>query len=177
MRAGSVFEKDIKRSKISRILLDKPALFERLRKACLIREHIDGYDTMLSVETDRLKNIMLKLARGHAYYELSEHLTRKPSTINIYLLPYMKSGVREAFEHVPRLTFTPEIGSRAMQRALVFTRPEESALIQPWVEVQPDQYRYLAWSDIEGAGVRIVISEYLASEIFWESDDHIVIAG
>jgi hypothetical protein len=39
-----------------------------------------------------------------------------------------------------------------------------------WIEVQPEQYRYFVVA--EGpVMVRFVVSEYLACEVIWESDD------
>ena len=42
-------------------------------------------------------------------------------------------------------------------------------LLNDWVEVQENYYRYLAIDDVWGIAIRIVISEYLACEIAWRS--------
>jgi hypothetical protein len=71
---------------------------------------------------------------------------------------------RDHFEAPPTTFGWPEVGSRAMQRiAVALAAPG----LSPWVEVQPNRYRYLAVA--EGTVlIRVVISEYLGCEVIWD---------
>lgn len=64
-----------------------------------------------------------------------------------------------------------------MQRLLVtqMTRLPENGeqqnveiIINDWVEVQDDRYRYLAIDDMGQIVIRIIIAEYFACEAAWE---------
>jgi hypothetical protein len=64
-----------------------------------------------------------------------------------------------------------------MQRLFVMqvTRKSENGedindgmVVNDWVDVQNDQYRYIAIDDMGTVIIRIVISEYYACEVGWE---------
>jgi hypothetical protein len=114
-----------------------------------------------NVETERVMNVALKLARGHAAFELNEPQLDNPSNLDILPFTFMTSGVRQDFEASPDSSIWPEVGSRAMQR-LVVNEPGTSS----WIIVQPGKYRYLT-SVGNGVVVRIVFSEYLACQVVW----------
>ena len=68
------------------------------------------------------------------------------------------------------------LGSRGLQRLMVAQvclqapdgkRSTLNLLINDWVEVQENQYRYLAIDDAAGITIKIVIGEYLACEVKW----------
>jgi len=157
-RTGSL--EAVRRPKIRRILEHSPALAARLIQA---RSVADSGETWFALERDRISNVVLKLARGHAAYELSEPQFEVPAHVMIMPLQVLTPEARDHFETPPATFGWPEVGSRAMQRmAVAFGAPG----ISPWVYVQPGQYRYLAVA--EGAVlIRIVISEYLACEVIW----------
>lgn len=155
----------IRRAKVRRILDAKPALASRLEQAY----QVSAAEDTLSVEVDRVRRVILKLARGHALYELHEPKIEAPSFCGFVPLASCSSEQRDAFE-APQagLSVWPEVGSRALQRLLVVQAGSSRELMVPgWVEVQPGRYRYLAF--VSGAvTVRIVLSEYLACEVVWE---------
>lgn len=159
---GSAEPKDLKRPKIKRTLQERPALALRLNRAR--RETARG--VVFDVEADRVSHVLLKLARGHAAFELNEPQFEEPLSVNFCPLSLLPGGQREEFETLsatPRLSVWPEVGSRAMQRIL------EEADIGPfgWITVQPGRYRYSATAG-GGVIVRMVLSEYLAGEVVWE---------
>lgn len=158
-RTGSV--EAVRRPKVRRILEHSPALATRLIQA---RSLTDSGGTWFSLEQNRVNNVVLKLARGHAAYELSEPHYEKPSHFMITPLHILTPEARDHFETPPATFGWPEVGSRAMQRmGVAFSTPG----ISPWIYVQSGQYRYLAVA--EGAVlIRIVISEYLACEVLWD---------
>jgi hypothetical protein len=157
-RTGSI--EAVTRPKIQRILEQKPALAQRLKQARAITE--DG-GTIFSVEYERAKSVVIKLARGHAAFELSEPKHNDPSHIMIIPIHLLDAGARDHFENSPAPIVWPEVGSRAMQRMLVVDAKAHS----DWIEVQEGQYRYLA---VAGGAVmiRFVVSKYLACEVIWD---------
>jgi hypothetical protein len=154
---GSIVGEHLEREKIKRVLRKRPALATRLGRA---RKVVDG-DVFFDVETDRVTNVILKLARGHAAYELNEPQLHEPDSIAFAPLGSMPRGSRERFDSEPPATVWPEVGSRAMQR-MARAFPDSPG----WIIVQPDRYRYLT-SVNDGVTVRMVIREYLACEVAW----------
>jgi hypothetical protein len=152
----------VQRPKIIRILRENPALAERISRA-----RSGEQDVSFSVELTRAQSVVLKLARGHAAYEASEVPRHSPSHILITPLMSLDQAARDHFEVVPRSAVWPEVGSRAMQRLIVFGGDVTDA---GWIEVQPEQYRYFVVA--EGPiMVRFVVSEYLACEVIWSYDN------
>lgn len=154
---GTTNLKIIKRKKIRSIIQRKPALVSKLNQAC--RQITEG--VAFSAELPRVKNVILKLARGHSVYELNEPQIHAPSHIAFVPLVSMDSESRANYEASPRSSVLPEVGSRGSQR-LVVNDPGVSL----WIIVQPGRYRYLAFVDGRVI-IRIVISEYLACEVVW----------
>jgi hypothetical protein len=157
-RTGAV--EAVQRPKIQRILQDTPALAARLTQARVVD---DNGTISFKAETERVKNVVLKLARGHAAYELNEQKRDEPSRIMFVPLHSLDPHAREHFETPPQPTAWPEVGTRAMQRMVVSTA---GVVGLDWIAVQPGQYRYVAVA--EGAVmVRFVLGEYLACEVIW----------
>jgi hypothetical protein len=155
--AGSAEPADVPRAKVKRILERTPALASRLSQA----RSVDHAGTSFQIESERVRNVVLKLARGHAAFELNEPQMDDPSQIGFGPLTLMSAEAREAFETPPRSPIWPEVGSRAMHR-LVVSDPGASL----WLIVQPGRYRYLAAVG-DGVVVRGVIGGYLAYEVIW----------
>lgn len=155
---GTIDYKAIERKKIGSILQRKPALVSRFKNA---QKEVNG-ELLFSAELSRVKNVLLKLARGHAVYELNEPQLGAPVRFNCMPFSIMDMPSRDAFETASRAMVFPEVGSRASQR-LVISDPG----LGLWTTVQPKRYRYLAFMG-SGATIRIVIREYLACEIVWE---------
>lgn len=165
--AGSVNPDDMERVKIKRIVRERPALASRLTQAR--RETPQGIT--FEVESERVRNVLLKLARGHAAFELNEPQFDEPLSVNFCPLPMMGRAERETFEalsQIPKLSIWPEVGSRAMQRMVIGSSDSQSFIFRPgWISVQSGRYRYLAAAG-NGVVVRMVFSEYLAGEAVWE---------
>lgn len=155
--AGSASPTEVGREKIRRILAETPALGARLAAA---RQEVEGA-VQFAVEPDRVRNVVLKLGRGHALFELNELHYGEPSELSIRPLPALSKDMRDRFEQLPAAAVWPEVGSRAMQRlacSLDFS-PQ-------WIVVQPGRYRYAAVAG-NGVAVRMILSEYLACEVHW----------
>lgn len=153
--AGSTDPQRVERQGVRRILERSPALRERLE----LSRRVVGDDAIFQVEEARVRNLVLKLARGHANYELSEQHLKRPDFVGIAPLRTLTVEQRHSFEEPPAVNVWPEVGSRAMNRIAVGDCG--------WIDVQSGRYRYLAVA----AGVviiRMVLSEYLACEVIWQ---------
>ncbi len=158
---GTTKVEEIHREKIRHALSRKPALLARMEQSRRLGP--DG-NSLFIPEEARVQRVALKLARGHALFELNETHREEPVAVGIRPLLTMTPQERAAFETAPSQgpSIWPEAGSRAMVRII-------QGDIGPsgWIEVQAGRYRYLA--DVgNGVTIRFVISEYLAGEIVWE---------
>lgn len=163
----------VQRPGVAGIFSRSPALRARIEAARQVRDD----QIIFSIEVERVKAVLLKLARGHAAYELSAVRRLEPSVFAWGPLALLSDEQREFIEeaHVPNVY--PEIGSRAMQRMVLaqFTLSsldgvdqQHGLLIDDWLEVQKGRYRYLAYEDHLGVHVKIVIDEYLYCYASWD---------
>lgn len=158
-RTGSVSVDGPHRERIKDIFRRKPALLARLAQA---QRHVNG-QVVIEAEVDRVRNVVLKLGRGHAAYELNEPKREAPESVSFFPLTSMSLEDRLRFESPPYVTFWPEVGSRSMQRLVV----ADSSVYSVWVDVQPGRYRFMTAVD-ELTIIRVVLSEYLACEVVWQ---------
>lgn len=157
--AGTTAPDAMPRGKTNRILKSKPALRARIEQS---RSVIDGI-THFNPEHERVRSVLTKLAQGHALYELHESCAYPPNSVVYLPLARMSEAQRHDFENPEHLGAWPEVGSRAMQRAIIGT----DVTLGGWLDVQDGLYRYHA-SHGGGIDVRIVIHEYLACHVHWE---------
>lgn len=122
---------------------------------------LDGVSTFMP-DWDRVRSVLLKLAKGHALYELHESCADEPTHCVMLPLILMSDEQRDDFENPDVSSIWPEVGSRAMQRLVDGTDISRNG----WIVVQQERYRYNA-SIVEGLDIRIVINEYLAAHICW----------
>jgi hypothetical protein len=114
-------------------------------------------------EVSRIERVVLKNARGHAYFEYGEPMLDAPVHVKLFPLESMTAAEREQFEGLGGgFALWPEVGSRMMTRVLT-----EEDMLGKWVIVQEGTYRYAV---LQEGGIRMlsVLSEYLATEIQWE---------
>jgi hypothetical protein len=162
--AGEVDPPLIGRLKIAKTLASSVRLTERLGRARRIENGLPVWD----VEQERLRNVLLKLARGHAAYELNDPRLEEPDVCMVRPIPTMSADEYADFEDRPKpgvveLGVWPEVGSRMMSRLLI---AENEVFNEGWL-VQEGRYRYkMNWH--AGLDVRIVIREYLACQVVWE---------
>lgn len=157
--AGTTDPEAVERAKIRRILNEKPALRARIEQSKTV---VDG-QVIFMPDTARARKVLVKLAQGHALYELHESCARAPDYFRMLPLTLMGRAERERFE-IPEVSSSwPEVGSRAMQRLVVGGDCSPTG----WIVVQEGRYRYNA-SLGEGMEVRLVIGEYLACHACWD---------
>lgn len=117
-------------------------------------------------DMERIERVVVKNARGHAFFEIGEPMMQKPTRVRVVPLEYMKDAERDGFEsgYDPQGMW-PEVGSRMMTRLLT----GQDLNSDGWVIVQDGVYRYLAIQ----AGlmtVRTVLHDFLATEVYWGDD-------
>lgn len=161
--AGSTDPASLARDKVKSILARKVDLAARIQ-AC--RRSAKGDRLTWEPEEKRVRDVVLKLARGHAAFELSLPQIEAPDEIQILPLAVMSAIDRGVFENAGsgEVRGWPEVGSRAFIRACA-ARPYADQG-GPWIVVQPDRYRYTVDQD-GGVRVEMVLSEYLACTVNW----------
>lgn len=163
----------IGRPSVAKIMQNSPALRQRIENS---RTEVNGQIAFVP-EIERINNVMLKLARGHAAFELSQPCREEPEHFWCGPLALLSPETRDAFDSVHFQHGLGEVSSRNMQRLLVTQMTMQSQngepykvnmLINDWVDVQDGQYRYITIDDMGTLVIRIIISEYFACEVAWE---------
>jgi hypothetical protein len=149
----------------ARALSESAKLRERIERSKTAYQTQSG-ETRLAwkPEMERINRVILKNARGHAYFELGEPMLDEPDHIRAHPLVAMTESERRQFEEGDDpggLAMWPEVGSRMMTR--VATGQD---LVGGWVAVQDSIYRYSV-TQPGGIVVRSVLYEYLATEVRW----------
>lgn len=158
---GSVDPDSVHRPKIKRSLTERPGLAS-LIWSC---RHEDACGNVhWEADANRVRNVVLKLARGHAAFEYSEPQLEEAERVSFLSISVLSAEQLRSFETPPVETVWPEIGSRAFLRAVVLN--SVVAFNDGWQVVQPGRYRYLV-SHSRPMAVRFVLSEYLACEVVW----------
>lgn len=157
-RTGSAEPTKEHRPKVRNILRRDDVMAAKLRAS----RSITNTGIEFAVELERIRRVLRKLAAGHVLFEAGESVREEPAHFAVLPLGLLSAAQREVFEAAPDISIWPEVGTRAMQRAAC-----GYDLIDGWVQVQPNRYRYLVVAGGE-VTVRIVLSEYLACELIWD---------
>ncbi|MED5620913.1 hypothetical protein [Ideonella sp. BN130291] len=158
---GSTDPASLQRENIRRILAAAPLLAADIQSTMELDER---GGKVWAPNMDRVRNVVLKLARGHLDYELSIQEPDEPALLEVAPLSLLAAEVREFFgcpEPEP-IALWPEMGSRAFMRLM--SNGEQP--VNGWLDVQPGRYRYLVGQG-HGSSVHLVIGEYLACRVAW----------
>ena len=158
---GSTQPENMTRSKVAKILRKRPALASRIASS------LDTSSTTEKTwmpEMDRVRKVILKLARGHIAYELSLPHLDDPLSIECAPLCLMAPEEIDAFLRDQSTPFWPEIGSRAFIR---FCEDATSGPMDYWQVVQAGRYQYLVCQS-DGDFLRMLIGNYLACQVAWD---------
>lgn len=150
-----------------------PSVARALERCAPLRRQIDrskgvqgdlwgSPEVQWTPEIDRINRVIVKNARGHAFYELGEPMFARPSWVGVSPISLLSPGQREEFENGTNSSLWPEVGSRLMQR-VKFGDVE----LGGWITVQPHVYRYTVTQSVDEVLVRIVLRDYLAAEVLW----------
>jgi hypothetical protein len=135
---GSTSTNCLRRDKVRKILQRNPRLAARIESARAGSK--DGV-SLWKVEESRLDDVIMKLARGHAVYELAELRIGADYSIFVSPLDTMSKRERLLFETPLPQEIYPEIGSRGFRRTI---ETPDSGGYAHWQIVQAGRYRYLA---------------------------------
>lgn len=105
---------------------------------------------------ERVKNVVVKNARGHVYFEHGQPTFGEPDHVTVGPLAVLNDEQRAVFLNVDYGSVWPEVGSRMMTRLAVGHDLDKNN----WVVVQPGIYRYAVISEgrfVVGA----ILREYL----------------
>ena len=161
--AGSADPDRVFRPKIAKMLRHNPELCKVINAGR--SETNEG--VVFAVDQERVKRVILKLARGHVAFEINEPQLDAPDYVGMRPLTLMSEKERADFENDSGqyLAGWPEVGSRAMNRLLIVGA---EAFSGGWLHVQKGRYRYRVGQE-GGVSVRFVIRDYLACEVIWQS--------
>jgi len=155
---GTTITEKLTRPKIKRILQEKPQLQAKIELCKNSNKNPITWDP----DKQKIRNTILKLARGHAAYELSEPQTGEPEFIAITPRSLMSDSEIEEFENFRDHELWPEIGSRSFINTIISNK--SVSIESGWNVIQTSRYRYMVNYE-EGTSVKIVISEYLYCQI------------
>jgi hypothetical protein len=164
--AGSTDPEKQPNASAARALTDSTALRAHIERSRT--EYVTlGRETRILWKPDlsRIERVVLKNARGHAYFEYGEPMLDAPVHVRVVPLESMTPTERQNFEGLSDkggLAPWPEVGSRMMTRLLT-----DEDMAGEWVVVQEGTYRYSVQQE-GGLRVLSVLSEYLATEVQWE---------
>lgn len=147
--------------RMQRALARNPALEARLESAKQRSTDLFGEEKIIwQPEFGRISKVVVKNARGHAFYEYGEPMLSEPDYVWAMPIASLSDLQRVEFENVT-VSGWPEVGSRMMTRVI-----SGADLNDGWVVVQDDVYRYSVVQD-GTLIVRSVIRNYLATEVRW----------
>lgn len=159
---GSVEPNGVKRDKVKKILTENPILGVRIAESC----KKDANENLVwKIEGDRVRTVIMKLARGHAAFELSLPQLEEPDEISFVPFVAMSDEQRATFESASTSSAAlwPEIGSCAFVGAV---KNSPISYKNGWLTVQTNRYRYFV-NQAGGLVIRMVLSEYLACRVVW----------
>lgn len=137
----------------------------------LINKQINKSDGKINYNLDekRLCRILIKLAKGHAGFEV-DHISFDDVDISVWynFIFNMEESVIDEFEEIPQTDIAPEVGSRGCVTPFVVQNIEtrEAVGFILWNDVQEGQYRYqVMYNKTGGICVKIIIYEMLYCRI------------
>lgn len=163
----------IRRKKIANLLERTPALRARIQNAIVY------YDDriMFGMEIERINRIIVKLARGHAAFELSQPCRHEPSHVWWEEIDKTPEERRNDFLSDIIVGMVGEVGSRNSQRIMVMEvllkepisgkMKKIGLVVNPWITVQEGRYSYLADDSHGCIRIRMLIGGYFACEVTW----------
>lgn len=160
---GTTNIEKLQREKIKAVFKKRPALQQRIESSFILK---DG-QLHFKFEENRFRNVVTKLAKGHAKYEISEPQFNDPTSISMKPLNLMTEKEIDNFFASYHLNKLPEVGSRSLQNLLI---GDNNAVHSHWTTVQDDNYKYSVIDDMGLLIVRIVVWEYLAVEVIWDDN-------
>lgn len=168
-KSGSTKIEHINREYIKNIFRKTPSLHKRIEDATKIENELIKFYP----ELERIKNVLMKLVKGHTAFELSIVRKDEPNQFWFGLIESLPEVNQTDFYSAHFQENIGEVGSRSMQRLLVTSLinhngKQDNFIINDWIDVQNNKYRYIAIDDMGMVIVRIVIDEIWGCEVAWK---------
>jgi hypothetical protein len=125
--------------RVQRILKRSSSLRRRIESARAESRTLFDEETRVvwTPERERVERVIVKNARGHAYFEYEERMLDAPAHVWSAPLHLLSPEEQARFEDVQGESAWPEVGSRMMSRVLT-----GQDLFDGWVIAQDGVYRY-----------------------------------
>lgn len=162
-RRGSARPRKARRPKIRRILQASRSLAAIIENS---QRRDDQGNLLWAADPARVRNVILKLSRGHLWHERGVIQDEDPTEIVFMPFTAMTPAQRQTYEAIAESSAPvwPEVGSRDFLK--ISEECPEDRSKNDWIVVQPRRYRYRVGQDL-GDTVQIVLSEYLACSVVW----------
>ena len=162
VKKGTTDHDETFRAKVAKTLKARPSIKNRIEQS---KTENEQGELIWKPETDRIKNVVLKLAQGHMAYELGLQHVEDPVVLDIVPAPYMTEEYSSQFfsPSARGNLLYPEIGSRSF----IKLGKDKSRSYGEWNVVQGGLYEYMIGQS-GGDWVKFVIGDYLACEVVWE---------
>jgi hypothetical protein len=155
---GSSRPSDLQRPKIARKLGENNRLAQRLARSF---ESV-GEKATIVPEVARVSRVVEKIGRALWSFEIGGPTNWRSAHVQLAPITELQPQSLADFEAVGPTQILPEVGSRAMFRALVV---EETAFGNSWLEVQPGRFSYLVECTGDTSRVKMIIRDFLAAQI------------
>ncbi len=114
-------------------------------------------------DLERIRPVVVKNARGHAFFELGLPFYHEPAHVIMQPLITAPEEWLSDFLTVDHGNGWPEVGSRLLQRLV-----SGDDMASGWIVVQLGTYVFAVFEDDDGVIVRSIIREYLLTEVRWD---------
>lgn len=150
------------RPKVAKILRARPSIQRRIESS---KKTGEQGEIIWKPEIDRVKNVVLKLARGHMVYELGLQHLEDPAVMDVVPAPLMtEEYISNFFSPTEYGEFLyPEIGSRSF----ITLWKEKHKAYGEWNVIQEGLCEYMIGQS-GGDWVKFIISDYLACKVVWD---------
>lgn len=150
------------------LLIEKDKALQQLISEQIVVDSENGV-VRYKIDEERLRRILLKLAKGHAGFEFDHVCFDDAETSIEYNFAFnMTDEERNEFNTIPLIDKAPEVGSRGCITPFVLENIQTGELMGMcmWNDVQDEQYRYqMSYNEKNGVCVKIVIYELLYAKI------------
>lgn len=138
----------LKRNKVIKALKRNPKLKSELSESIIIQKDSFGNDFYsFNFDNNRLINVIIKLAKGHARYEHSSPFLEEPKSIFFNTISDLSEEEKRLFYTIPISNKLTEIGSRSSNFVIQKLEGDIVGVISLWEMVQENHYQYLVYYD------------------------------
>jgi hypothetical protein len=159
VKAGTTNLDGMGRDKIVRTLAARTHLTKLIEASR--REQADG-PTVWLPDLKKVRQVVIKLATGHLFHELSIPFQGEPESVSIAPLSSMCAADQEVFFSLDSGGLWPELGSRSFKAVLT----GGPTAFEMWRIVQEGNYAY-AVGQGGGNWAKILMCDYLACHVAW----------